>query len=251
MDGGGGDAAGSTDDSTQSDLDDLEYGQYSEDEDAYTQFGASAPHDPRTCYGCRHCGERMPAQREDRLEKLMREMSAGLLSGNLNAHCAEIAGDYERDIRAPANAHLQKGEEPLPAWSGGMIRAHLLKHNHDPMLKVWKTLWQLDTIADGIYEDELVRRLRSHHRPDGRRRKATDDRALNKYCKVRDLWLKYARADYESMPFYRRDRHIVDSRPPNPYMDTSRKRLYVPAAGHRRPPRSTAGVRKPARRGRR
>lgn len=188
---------------------------------------AAATHDPRACYGCRHCGERRPAQNLGELERLVSDAQTGLLTSNWNAHFRNLADRYEERIRKPANALRKTGEQPLPAWPASAIREHMLYDSYDPATRAVRTVRELDQLARIIKEEDLVRRRRNARRPNGQARRTMDKKALDQYLKVRRLQLEWERYDPRKSAFYNPDRDLSTRNMPNPVVDASHKRLYA------------------------
>lgn len=236
--GGGGD-----DDET------LMYGELSEEEEAYAMAAedeerlreeadpfdhadpadaaAAALHDPRTCYGCRYCGERRPGQSMGAIEKLITNAQEGLMTSDWNAHFRAVSREYEETIRKPANERRKAGQLPLPVWGPSQVRRHVLQDSKDPMVRQLKSIVEIDRLATITVQEDLVRRRRNARRADGRMRRTMDDKALDKYCKLKRLQLEYERWDARKSPFYNPNKHLSTRNLPNPMVDTTHKTLYM------------------------
>jgi hypothetical protein len=112
---------------------------------------------PLQCFGCTHVGENSPAIQNTKLQILIR-MLPDCTTTDLDQHCVNIAKYYRSEIRDPANALLEPGEDPLPDWTPSTIKSHILYHGNDPEMVVEAMMHSIKNITLILLKTQMLER---------------------------------------------------------------------------------------------
>lgn len=157
----------------------------------------------------------------------------------------DLAEQFEKCIRQPANARLQPGEEPIPLFTAEDIYVHMKYHDQEPAVWTQNTLEMLGNIREQIYQGQLFRAPRVDAPPGGtagdRRAFATSteryaqlrpqdvrvhEKSLRMLTELVKLEASLYRTDPSKMFMYSKQRTVRIEDTPRPWVN-GRKPMYT------------------------
>lgn len=110
------------------------------------------PHDRSQCWGCQKSGPHSAATSVRAWENLTMLYYNNISTCKLVTLAQQLHKYFEEHIRAPANANLLPGQEPVPEWRAVDILMHMTRHTNEPVARINHLISVVNQMIDNLHD---------------------------------------------------------------------------------------------------